>query len=62
MYFGVGLQNQALIVAGKQSRIVSELQVMKSNELHVDQKTYFAKLMLNTVGRKVVYRLYVWAV
>lgn len=30
---------------------------MKNNELYVDQITYFDKLMLSTVGKKVVYQL-----
>lgn len=53
------LQYQVLILYGKQSKIVNELQVMKSNELQVEQRTHFAKLKLNTV-EKLVYRLYVW--
>lgn len=53
------LQYQVLILYGKQHKIVNELLVMKSKELQVEEITYFAKLMLSTVG-KLVCRLYVW--
>lgn len=45
-------QYQVLIVYGKQSKIVIELLVMKSNELQAEQITYFAKWMLSTVGKQ----------
>lgn len=46
------LQYQVLILYGKQSKIVIELLVMKSNALQAEQITYFAKLMLSTVGKQ----------
>lgn len=46
------LQYQVFILYGKQSKIVNELQVTKSNELQVEQRTYLAKLMLSTVGKQ----------
>lgn len=46
------LQYQVLILYGKQSKIVIELLDMKSNALQAEQITYFAKLMLSTVGKQ----------
>lgn len=46
------LQYQVFILYGKQSKIVNELQVMKSNELQIEQRTYLDKLMLSTVGKQ----------
>lgn len=46
------LQYQVLIPYGKQSKIVIELLDMKSNALQAEQITYFAKLMLSTVGKQ----------
>lgn len=62
MYLGVGLQNQVLVLSGKQSRRVNELQVMKSSELYVDQRTLLCRVDIKCYRKEVVYRLNVWAV